>query len=51
MRVLGVVDAAPESRDGDTQKRCTFFGCHFPDTVEITDTLGVKIEILLGLVR
>ena len=51
MRVLGVVDAAPEGCDGDTQKRRTFLGCHLPDTVEITDTGGVKIEIFPGFVR
>ena len=50
MRVLDVVDTAPEGGDGDTQEGSPLFRRHFPDTVEITDTGGVKIEILRGFV-
>ena len=50
MRVLDVVDTTPQGGNGDTQKRRTLFRRHFPDTVEITDSVGVKIEILGGFV-
>jgi hypothetical protein len=50
MGVLGVVDTAPKGGDGDTEEGVTFPGCHFPYVVEITDTGGVKIEILVTFV-